>query len=49
LRDVADSTDGILALQPQVLLWTKQREEVSIFPILESIFEGLGDIQGVFQ
>jgi len=48
LRDVADSIDGALSLQPQLLSWTKQREEISIFPLLDSAFTTLVDIHEIF-
>ena len=36
--------DKILTLQPALLNWGEHREEVSVFPILDSVFETLADI-----
>lgn len=43
-RDIIDSIDGAVALQPQVVSWVKQREENSIFPILSSVLVSMNDI-----
>lgn len=49
LREVTEHIDEVLLLQPQMIAWAKQREEISIFPLLESVFASTNDIYGVFQ
>jgi hypothetical protein len=44
LRYITGDIDDILTLQPELLNWVKNREEISVFPLLDSIFEILTDI-----